>query len=32
VRAQKSSLGSLPGKTAFSFSFNVDRGIQKVAR
>ncbi|WII71936.1 pilus assembly protein PilM [Bdellovibrio sp. 22V] len=32
VRAQRSTLNPLPGRTAFSFSFNVDRGIQKVTR
>ncbi|WP_374079655.1 pilus assembly protein PilM [Bdellovibrio bacteriovorus] len=32
VKAQRSTLGALPGRTAFSFSFNVDRGIQKVTR
>lgn len=32
VRAQKSTLQELPSRTAFSFSFNVDRGIQKVTR
>lgn len=32
VKTQRSTLGALPGKTAFSFSFNVDRGIQKVTR
>ncbi len=32
VKAEKSNLGALPGRTAFSFSFNVDRGIQKVTR
>lgn len=32
VKASRSSLSALPGKTAFSFSFNVDRGIQKVTR
>lgn len=32
VRSQRSTLGSIPGKTSFSFSFNVDRGVQKVTR
>lgn len=32
VRAQKTTLSPLPGRTAFSFNFNVDRGIQKVTR
>ena len=32
VKNQGSSLTALPGRTAFSFSFNVDRGIQKVTR
>ncbi|MDG0817445.1 pilus assembly protein PilM [Bdellovibrio svalbardensis] len=32
VKTERSSLGTLPGRTSFSFSFNVDRGIQKVTR
>jgi general secretion pathway protein L len=32
VRAGRSSLSARPGRTAFSFSFNVDRGIQKVTK
>lgn len=32
IKTQKSSLSPMAGKTAFSFSFNVDRGIQKVTR
>lgn len=32
VRAGQSSLGPVTGKTAFSFSFNVDRNIEKVTR
>ncbi|KYG60399.1 pilus assembly protein PilM [Bdellovibrio bacteriovorus] len=32
VRTQRSTLKPLNGRTAFSFSFNVDRGIQKVTR
>lgn len=32
VRAQRSTLPDLTNKTAFSFSFNVDRGIQKMTR
>lgn len=32
VRAGRSSLGARPGRVAFSFSFNVDRGIQKVTK
>lgn len=32
VKTERSSLGTRPGRTAFSFSFNVDRGIQKVTR
>ncbi len=32
VKSQKSTLGVLSGRTSFSFSFNVDRGIQKVTR
>lgn len=32
VKTGNSSLQTRPGKTAFSFNFNVDRGIQKVTR
>jgi general secretion pathway protein L len=32
VKPQTSTLAVQPGRTAFSFSFNVDRGIQKVTR
>ncbi|KHD87866.1 MAG: pilus assembly protein PilM [Bdellovibrio sp. ArHS] len=32
VRTQRSTLKPLQGRTAFSFSFSVDRGIQKVTR
>lgn len=32
VRAGQSSLGPVTGRTAFSFSFNVDRNIEKVTR
>lgn len=32
IQAQRSTLGAMTGKTAFSFSFTVDRGIQKVTR
>lgn len=32
VKTGSSSLQTRPGKTAFSFNFNVDRGIQKVTR
>lgn len=32
VQTQNPTLGSLAGKTAFAFRFNVDRGIQKVTR
>lgn len=32
VKNEKPTLGSLSGKTAFSFSFNIDRGVQKVTR
>ncbi|MGZ3775495.1 MAG: pilus assembly protein PilM [Pseudobdellovibrionaceae bacterium] len=32
VRTQTSTLKSLPNRTSFAFSFNVDRGIQKVTR
>ncbi|MNJ98552.1 Competence protein A [compost metagenome] len=32
VTAQRATLPALPNKTAFSFSFAVDRGIQKVTR
>lgn len=32
VSAQNATLPALPNKTAFSFSFAVDRGIQKVTR
>jgi general secretion pathway protein L len=32
VQSQRSSLATVPGRTAFSFSFAVDRGIQKVTR
>jgi general secretion pathway protein L len=32
VRSGRSSLGARPGRVAFSFSFNVDRGIQKVTK
>lgn len=32
VKSGNSTLQVRPGKTAFSFSFNVDRGIQKVTR
>jgi general secretion pathway protein L len=32
VKAANPSLQARPGKTAFSFSFNIDRGIQKVTR
>ena len=32
VRSSRSTLAPLSGRTAFSFSFNVDRGIQKVTK
>lgn len=32
IKSQKANLGAVPGRTSFSFSFNVDRGIQKVTR
>jgi general secretion pathway protein L len=32
IKIGKSLLGPKSGKTSFSFSFNVDRGIQKVTR
>jgi general secretion pathway protein L len=32
VRSGRSSLGARPGRVAFSFTFNVDRGIQKVTK
>ncbi|MFS4460285.1 pilus assembly protein PilM [Bdellovibrio sp. HCB2-146] len=32
VRSNRSTLAPLSGRTAFSFSFNVDRGIQKVTK
>ena len=32
VQTQRSTLGPSGGKTAFSFSFSVDRGVQKVTR
>ncbi|WP_413581220.1 pilus assembly protein PilM [Bdellovibrio sp. HCB288] len=32
IKNQTPGLGALPGRQAFSFSFNVDRGIQKVTR
>lgn len=32
IKNQTPGLGTLPGRQAFSFSFNVDRGIQKVTR
>lgn len=32
VKAGRSTLPSRTGRTSFSFSFNVDRGIQKVTR
>ncbi|MGZ3771236.1 MAG: pilus assembly protein PilM [Bdellovibrio sp.] len=32
IRSQKPTLRDLPNRTAFNFSFNVDRGIQKVTR
>ncbi|KYG64888.1 pilus assembly protein PilM [Bdellovibrio bacteriovorus] len=32
VQSQRSNLNPLSGKTAFSFSFSVDRGVQKVTR
>lgn len=32
IKSQKSTLATIPGRTSFSFSFNVDRGVQKVTR
>lgn len=32
VKSQKPTLQDMPNRTSFSFSFNVDRGIQKVTR
>ncbi|HWU43030.1 MAG TPA: hypothetical protein VN132_06310, partial [Bdellovibrio sp.] len=32
VKTERSVLGALPGRVAFSFSFNMDRGVQKVTR
>lgn len=32
IKTQQSTLGRLTGKTAFAFSFNVDRGVQKVTK
>lgn len=32
VKIERSTLGTLPGRKSFAFSFNVDRGIQKVTR
>ncbi|WP_246845460.1 pilus assembly protein PilM [Bdellovibrio sp. NC01] len=32
VKVERATIGTKPGRTAFSFSFNVDRGIQKVTR
>lgn len=32
IKAGQSTLSALPGRTAFSFSFNVDRGVEKVTR
>lgn len=32
VRSGRSTLGARAGRVAFSFSFNVDRGIQKVTK
>ena len=32
VKAESARLSPLAGRTSFSFSFNVDRGVQKVTR
>jgi general secretion pathway protein L len=32
VRSNKTGLSPLPGKTSFSFNFNVDRGIAKTIK
>lgn len=32
VKSGQSTLGALPDRTAFSFSFNVDRNVEKVTR